>query len=221
MEKKTLDQFTCGSKKTYLNPNTETKPYAATICQPEERVISTEEIQFNHKPAKMLLTEKKKGVSQNGQTPSIIGICSYCVLDRPVFERCQTLLHPELTPWWSFLLADGAHHKKPHSPTHPHQNTQCKQFQNTQCKQFQNTQYIKTRCIKNRLSSNNSRSHDWIIIQVTKTIIQSTSYKNASHQQKWSTHMFKHLKYCEHSDHNNGLLWKLIKPASNDFAYFS
>ena len=62
---------------------------------------------------------KKKGVSQNGQTPSIIGICSYCVLDRPVFERCQTLLHPELTPWWSFLLADGAHHKKPHSPTHP------------------------------------------------------------------------------------------------------
>ena len=46
-------------------------------------------------------------------------ICSYCVLDRPVFERCQTLLHPELTPWWSFPLADGAHHKKPHSPTHP------------------------------------------------------------------------------------------------------
>ena len=86
-----------------------------------KRVISTEEIQFNHKPAKMLLTEKKKGISQNGQTPSIIGICSYCVLDRPVFERCQTLFHPELTPWWSFLLADGAHHKKPHSPTHPQQ----------------------------------------------------------------------------------------------------
>ena len=59
------------------------------------------------------------GVSQNGQTPSIIGICSCCVPDRPVFERCQTLLHPELTPWWSFLLADGAHHKKPHNPTHP------------------------------------------------------------------------------------------------------
>ena len=68
-----------------------------------KRVISTEEIQFNHKPAKMLLTEKKKGVSQNGQTPSIIGICLYCVLDRPVFERCQTLLHPELTPWWSAI----------------------------------------------------------------------------------------------------------------------
>ena len=84
-----------------------------------KRVISTQEIQFKHKPAKMLLTEKKKGVSQNGQTPSIIGICSDCVLDRPVFERCQTLLHPELTPWWTFLLADGAHHKKPHSPTHP------------------------------------------------------------------------------------------------------
>ena len=80
-----------------------------------KRVI---EIQFNHKPAKMLLTEKRR-VSQNGQTPSIIGICSYCVLNRPVFERCQTLLHSELTRWWSFLLADGAHHKKPHSPTHP------------------------------------------------------------------------------------------------------
>ena len=60
-----------------------------------------------------------KGVRQNGQTPSIIEICSYWELDRPVFEQCQTLLHPELTPWWSFLLADGAHHKKPHSPTHP------------------------------------------------------------------------------------------------------
>ena len=89
-----------------------------------KRVISTEEIQFNHKPAKMLLTEKKKGVSQNGQTPSIIGICSYCVLNRPVFERCQTLLHPGLTPWWSFPLADGALHKKPHSPTHPRDNQQ-------------------------------------------------------------------------------------------------
>ena len=33
--------------------------------------------------------------SKNGQTPSIIGICLYCVLDRPVFGRCQTLLHPE------------------------------------------------------------------------------------------------------------------------------
>ena len=68
----------------------------------------------------MLLTEKQKGVSQNGQTPSIIGICSYCVfINRQVFEKCQTLLHPELTLWWPFLLADGAHHKKPHSPTHP------------------------------------------------------------------------------------------------------
>ena len=84
-----------------------------------KRVISTEEIQFNHKPAKNVIDRKKKGVSQNGQTPSIIGICSYCVLDRPVFERCQTLLHTELTPWWSFPLANGAHHKKHHSPTHP------------------------------------------------------------------------------------------------------
>ena len=58
--------------------------------------------------------------SRSVLSPNPIGICSYFVLDRPVFERCQTLLHPELTPWWSFLLADGAHHKKPHSPTHPH-----------------------------------------------------------------------------------------------------
>ena len=93
-----------------------------------KRVISTEEIQFNHNHAKMLLTEKKKGVSQNGQTPSIIGICSYCVLDRPVFEPCQTLLHPELTPWWSLILADGVHHKKPHSPTHPLSITKFIQF---------------------------------------------------------------------------------------------
>ena len=35
-------------------------PYAAIICQPEERVISTEEIQFNHKPAKMLLAEERR-----------------------------------------------------------------------------------------------------------------------------------------------------------------
>ena len=62
---------------------------------------------------------KSKRVSQNGQTPNIIGICSYCVLDRPVFEWSQILLHPELTLWWSFLFADGAHHKKPHSLAHP------------------------------------------------------------------------------------------------------
>ena len=55
---------------------------------------------------------KKKWVSQNGQTPNIIGICSYCVPERPVFEWNQVLLRPQLTPWWSFLFADG-HHKKP------------------------------------------------------------------------------------------------------------
>ena len=38
----------------------------------------------------------KREVSQNGQTPIIIGICSYCVLDRPVFEWNQVLHHPEL-----------------------------------------------------------------------------------------------------------------------------
>ena len=51
--------------------------------------------------------------------PNIIGICSYCVLDRAVFESNQVLLYPELTPWWSVLFADGAHHKKPHSPSNP------------------------------------------------------------------------------------------------------
>ena len=56
-------------------------------------------------------------LGQGWEYNCIIGICSYCVLDRPVFERCQTLLHPELR--WYFLLADGAHHKKPHNPTHP------------------------------------------------------------------------------------------------------
>ena len=63
-----------------------------------------------------VIGRKKKGVSQNGQTPKIIGICSYCVLDRPVFEWNQVLLHPELTPWWSFLFADGAHHKNLTAP---------------------------------------------------------------------------------------------------------
>ena len=56
---------------------------------------------------------KKEGVSQNGQIPNIIGICSYCVQDRSVFNWNQVLLHPELTLWWSFLFAEGAHHKKP------------------------------------------------------------------------------------------------------------
>ena len=40
--------------KDLTKPNTETKPYAAII------VISTEEIQIYHKPAKMLLTEKRR-----------------------------------------------------------------------------------------------------------------------------------------------------------------
>ena len=46
---------------------------------------------------------KKKAVSQNGQTPNIIGICSHCVLDRPVFEWNQILLHLELTSGLSSL----------------------------------------------------------------------------------------------------------------------
>ena len=66
----------------------------------------------------MLLPEKRRE-SDKMAKPQVIEICSYCELDRPVFEQCQTLLHPELTPWWSFLLADGAHHKKPHSPPTP------------------------------------------------------------------------------------------------------
>ena len=62
---------------------------------------------------------KKEGSQPKWPNPKCNGICLYCVLDRPVFEWNQVLLHPELTPWCSFLFADGAHHKKPHSPTHP------------------------------------------------------------------------------------------------------
>ena len=54
--------------------------------------------------------------SQNGNIPNTIGTCSYCVLDRLVFEWSQILLHPELILWWSFPFADGAYFKKPHSP---------------------------------------------------------------------------------------------------------
>ena len=77
-----------------------------------KRVISTEEIQFNHKPAKILLTKKE------GSQPKWPN-CSYCVLHRPVFERSQTLLHPELIPWWSFLLVDwcpSQETSQPHPP---------------------------------------------------------------------------------------------------------
>ena len=56
------------------------------------------------------------------KTTSMIGICSYCVPDRPVFEWTQVLLHPELTPWWSSLFADSAHHKKLQSPIDPKAN---------------------------------------------------------------------------------------------------
>ena len=63
----------------------------------------------------------------------MIGICSYFVLDRPVFEWNEVLLHPELTLWWSFLSADGAHHKKPDSPTHPLQHTKGEVFKTKWC----------------------------------------------------------------------------------------
>ena len=63
----------------------------------------------------MLLTEKRRESAKMAKPQ----ICSYCVLDRPVFEWNQVLLHPELTPLWSFRFADGAHHKKPHFPSHP------------------------------------------------------------------------------------------------------
>ena len=72
----------------------------------------------------MYIDQKTKGVCQNGQTPNMIGICWYCVLDRSAFEWNQVLLHPELTPWWSFIFADGAHCKKIHSPTHLQENEQ-------------------------------------------------------------------------------------------------
>ena len=65
----------------------------------------------------MSLTEQI-WVNQNGQTPNTIGICKYCVLDSPVFEWSQILLHLELTPWWSSLFADGANLKKPYTSGH-------------------------------------------------------------------------------------------------------
>ena len=104
----------------------------------------------------MLLTEKKKGVSQNGLTPNIIGICSYCVLDRPVFEWNQVLLHPELTPRGSFLFADGAHHKKPHSPTYPKTHTEaCEDKNHIQhieivIKVIKYIVFIIAQCLKNK-----------------------------------------------------------------------
>ena len=70
-----------------------------------KKVISTEEIQFNHKPTKMLLTEKKKGVSENGQTPSIIGICSYCVLSLGDGTLSQNeWCHPLVIGWSKYKL---------------------------------------------------------------------------------------------------------------------
>ena len=64
----------------------------------QKKVISTDELQFNPKPTKTLLTEKKR-VVRNGQTPNTTGICSCCALDSPEFESSQILLHPELNPW--------------------------------------------------------------------------------------------------------------------------
>ena len=51
----------------------------------------------------------KKRVSQNVQTPNIIGICSYCAPDRPVFEWSQIMLHPELTLRCFVLFAPVEH----------------------------------------------------------------------------------------------------------------
>ena len=65
-------------------------------------------------PTKCYLNEKR--VSQNGQTPNIIKICSYCVLNGPVFELREILIHPGLTLGWSFLNTDAAHH----SPSYSH-----------------------------------------------------------------------------------------------------
>ena len=52
---------------------------------------------------------KKKGVRQYGQTRNIIGIYSYCVLDRPVLEWNQVLLHPEqnLSDHFTYLHLGG------------------------------------------------------------------------------------------------------------------
>ena len=62
-----------------------------------KRVISTDDIQFNHKPAKNVIGRKKRESVKMAKSPNIIWICSHCVLDRPVFEWNQVLLHPDLT----------------------------------------------------------------------------------------------------------------------------
>ena len=63
-----------------LNPYTETKPHAViNMLAKRKRVISTDEIQFNHKAAKILLTEQN-GVRQNSRTPNIILLeCAHIV----------------------------------------------------------------------------------------------------------------------------------------------
>ena len=45
-------------------------------------------------------------------------ICLYFVLDRPVLELSQIMIHSELTLQWSFFYADGDHHKETHRPYH-------------------------------------------------------------------------------------------------------
>ena len=77
----------------------------------------TYEIQFNHKPTKIFLT--KKAVSQNGLTLQIIGIWSYSVLHRLVYEWNRILLHSELTLWWSSSLL-WCPLQEHHSVAYPH-----------------------------------------------------------------------------------------------------
>ena len=59
---------------------------------------------------------KKKGIKKNNKK-----VRAPIQLTNHWRKRLWISLHneSELILWWSLIFADGAHHKKPHSPTHP------------------------------------------------------------------------------------------------------
>ena len=101
---------------SYLN--TETRPFAAIICQPEEREQLQDELQFNHKPTKMLFTEKGRSQTKWPNHKYNWDLLILCTRWASIWVKSSTA-PPRADPWWPFLFADGTHNKKPHSPTHP------------------------------------------------------------------------------------------------------
>ena len=97
--------------------------YRQTDGQTDRR---TDKVNPVYPPSNYVGRGYNKGVSQNCQTPNIIMICSYCVLDRPVFYWNQVPLHPELTPRWSFLCRWCP--PKETSQPHPPLASRCKSF---------------------------------------------------------------------------------------------